>query len=242
MAEQGYTELGTLLDASTVADLCAELGERDDLQGGDYGILHNNAWQWHEGFARLVHDGRLAKLARDLLCVPEVILFQDNLVWKTPGTIGRLEWHQDYSYWPLSAPHGVTFWIALDDADPENGCMHFLPATHLLGERQPADFVRGAGQPPIPGLPPLDWERREHQAVAAPVRAGQALAHHPLVWHMSPANLSTRHRRAWTLTWIAGTVRWDIEHAPHPFNYQLNPKRGSRVEGECFPAFGEPNP
>src|SRR5690606_19353133 len=120
----------------------------------------------------------------------EVILFQDVVVWKPPETSVPLAWHQDYSYWPLSAPAGLTAWLALDDAEPENGCLHYLPGTHLEGERQPADFVVGAGQPRREDLPPLDWERREHQAIAARVRAGDLLVHAPLVWHMSPANHS----------------------------------------------------
>jgi ectoine hydroxylase-related dioxygenase (phytanoyl-CoA dioxygenase family) len=243
LARQGFASLGQLLDPAAVAQLNAELDQRaaEGLEPCEYGILSNNAWEWHRGFEALIREGPLAAMASDLLGSPEVVLFQDNLVWKTPGTPTRLEWHQDYSYWPLSGPEGLTMWLALDDADPDNGCLHFLPGTHLLGERQPADFVRGAGQPPLPGLEPLDWERREHEAVGAPARAGELLVHHPFVWHMSPANHSTRHRRAWTLTWIRADVRWDPEHAPHPFNYQLLPERGAPVEGPRFPRFGGPN-
>ena len=236
LAERGYASLGGVLDASAVAELNRELGARD-LARGEYGILANQAWTWHEGFAALVRGGRLAALARELLQTEEVVFFQDNLVWKPPGTTTRLEWHQDYSYWPLDAPRGVTLWLALDDADPENGCLHYLPGTHLEGERQPADFIRDAGQPPRSGLLPLDWEQREHEAVAAPARAGELLAHDPLVWHMSPVNRSALQRRAWSLTWISAEVRWAPDHAPHPFHYLLQPAPGARVEGPWFPRF-----
>ncbi len=240
-ARQGYAELGQLLDLDAVATLNEELADQEGrvLEHGDYGVLHNNAWRWHRGFSELIQSGQLAAVARVLLQVSDVVLFQDNLVWKTPGTTTRLEWHQDYSYWPLSEPDGVTLWLALDDANTDNGCLHFLSGTHLLGERQPADFVRGAEQPPIPTLPPLDWQKREHEAVPVPVQAGCLLAHHPLVWHMSPANLSNRHRRAFATTWLSSRVRWNPDHAPHPFNHELDARKGDPVTGENFPQFRE---
>lgn len=234
--ERGFVSLGVVLEPAQVAALNEELDGRA-LPTCEYGVLANQAWRWHRGFEALIRAGELARWARALLGTPEVVLFQDNLVWKPPGTRTPLEWHQDFSYWPLAAPAGLTFWLALDDADPENGCLHYLPGTHLEGERQPADFVRGVGQPAIPGLPPLDWERRQHQAVAAPARAGELWVHHPLTWHMSPLNCSSRQRRAWSLTWIAGDLRWDPGHAPHPFNYELGPRRGEAVQGSAFPRF-----
>ena len=130
-------------------------------------------------------------------------------------------------------------WIALDDADVDNGCLHYIPGTHHLGECRPADFIVGTRQPTRTGLPPLEWRARQHLAVAASVAAGELLAHHPLVWHMSPTNVSLRPRRALTLSWILPQVRWDPGHAPHPYNHQLDPAKGARVEGELFPRFGE---
>lgn len=240
LAERGFASLGDVLAPAAVAELTRELDERgaQRLAPCEYGILDNQAWEWHRGFEALIREGALAAWVRELLGASEVVLFQDNLVWKPPGTATRLEWHQDYSYWPLCEPRGLTLWLALDDADPENGCLHYLPGTHLEGERQPADFVRGAGQPHVPGLAPLDWREREHLALAVPARAGELLVHDPLVWHMSPVNSSSRHRRAWSLTWVCGDARWDPDHAPHPFNYQLSPARGAPLEGPRFPRFG----
>ncbi len=173
---------------------------------------------------------------RDLIGEPEITLFQDNLVWKLPGS-GQIEWHQDYSYQPITATPGVTLWVSLDDADPENGCLHYIAGTHLLGECQPADFVVGSEQPKIPGLPPLDWESRADEVVSVSARPGEILAHHPLVWHFTPPNNSARQRRAFTINWITPDARWNPAHSPHPFNYYLAPAAGKRLEGELFPRF-----
>lgn len=235
----GYVVLEESLDLTLVHQLHRALDAWPgrDAATGTYGILKNNVWREVPDVARLIDDGALAAIACELLGAAEIVLFQDNLVWKPPGG-ARIEWHQDYSYWPLDRPAGVTLWIALDDADAANGCMHYLPGTHLMGERQPADFISGTGQPQRGDLPPLEWRAREPDAVAAAVRAGQVVAHHPLVWHMSPANASHRVRRALTLTWILPTATWDPDHAPHPYLYALRPAAGERVAGEMFPRFG----
>jgi hypothetical protein len=240
--ERGFAVLGEVLHAEGLRRLrgALEHWRRQRGTAGPYGILCNNVRCEIPAVADLVAEGGLATTACRFLGSPRVVLFQDNLVWKPAGA-ARIEWHQDYSYWPLDAPRGVTFWLALDDADSTNGCMHYIPGTHRLGERQPADFIAGSGQPARPGLPPLDWAARESGAVPAPVRAGELVIHHPLVWHMSPANGSSRQRRALTFSWIGPEVRWDTAHAPHPFNHTLRPADGSPVGGELFPCF-KPGP
>ncbi len=235
LRERGWALLPGAVDGETVATLRAAIGAAPAERPNAYGVIRHNVWEDDPTFAAFVREGPLGPLARLLLEVEEVVLFQDVVVWKPPETAVPLAWHQDYSYWPLSAPAGLTAWLALDDADPENGCLHYIPGTHLEGERQPADFVVGAGQPPRDDLPPLDWERREHQAVATPTRAGDLLVHDPLVWHMSPANHSRRQRRAYSLTWLTPSVRWDPGHAPHPFLWQLHPSAGAPVQGPRFP-------
>jgi ectoine hydroxylase-related dioxygenase (phytanoyl-CoA dioxygenase family) len=202
-----------------------------------HGILRHNVWAAVPAFGRHVRSGRLAAIARELLGVASITLFQDNLIWKPPGTTECVAWHQDYAYWPLGAPRGVTLWIPLDDADAESGCLRYIPGTHRLGERRATDFVAGTNQPQHGELPPLDAHQREGDAVSVPLPAGAALAHDPLVWHMSPGNRSARHRRAWSLSWIHAEVRWDPAHAPHPYNWRFDPRPGDAVQGESFPRF-----
>lgn len=234
----GCVSVGSFLDATALTSLRAAVDAVPDAAGHDpaYGVIRHNVWRQIAAIDALIRDGQLAAIAAQALGEPDVVLFQDNLVWKTPGA-ARIEWHQDFSYWPLDGPRGVTQWLALDPADERNGCLHYLPGTHLLGERQPADFIVGTEQPPGQELPPLDWESREADAIAATTVAGELLLHDPLIWHMSPANVSTRQRRALSLTWVPASARWDPEHAPHPCNYELNPQPGTPLEGDRFPRF-----
>jgi ectoine hydroxylase-related dioxygenase (phytanoyl-CoA dioxygenase family) len=234
-AREGFVRLGRILDAAEIEELHGAL-ERAlgaDPDRSSYGILRHNLWRRSPEFAAALP--RLARAAVTLAGSP-LTLFQDNLVWKPPGTGDRIEWHQDFAYWPLDEPHGVTVWLALDAVDAENGALRYLPGTHLLGERRATSFVAGVGTEGAATLEPLDAGRREDEAVAVALDAGEALAHHPLVWHMSPGNPSLRERRGWSLTFV-GDVRWRPEHAPHPYTHELAPVPGERPAGARFPSF-----
>lgn len=234
---KGWERLGVVLEAGEVDELRQAIEAwAPTAPANEYGLLFNNLWCALPAFQRLVLDGRVAAQARAALGVEAVQLFQDNLVCKVPGNLTEIQWHQDYSYWPLDAPRGITTWLALDDADEENGALAYVPGSHLWGERAPADFIRGTGQPALPGLIPMDPEGRVTALGIA--RAGELLVHHPLVWHRSGPNRSARPRRAWTATWIVPGTRWALGHAPHPYTWSLRPQDGAVVEGELFPVFG----
>lgn len=235
--ERGFVRLGQVFSASEVARLCehSDRHAAERVTAGAYGAICHDPWREVPALACAIEE-KLAPRARALLGAPELVLFQDVSISKPPGT-GVVQWHQDYSYWPLHRAGGVTLWVAFDDADADNGCLSYIPGTHRLGERHPADFFEGATQPRRPHLMPLDAEARADEAVDTPVQAGCVLAHHPLVWHMSHANRSARPRRAWSITLVTPDVRWDLEHAPHPFAYRLQPETGEALAVEHFPRF-----
>lgn len=237
LRECGYVQLPGALDPDGVHEVRAaiERHARAAMQPGPYGLIYHNPWREVPILAPIIKE-RLAPLACALLDADAVILFQDIFISKPPGT-DAVQWHQDFSYWPLDRPDGLTMWLALDHADVDNGCLHYVPGTHRLGERQPADFYVGASQPMRAHLPALTAEERSDEADAAPALAGSMLVHDPLVWHMSPANESWRQRRAWSLSWLLPDVRWQPEHAPHPFDYQLKPQSGELVRGQMFPRY-----
>lgn len=238
LREQGFARLGRVLAPELVVEVRSELqayaGEH--AVSGPYGLIGHNPWRHVESARRIIAQV-LAPLALELLAEDAVVLFQDVLISKPPGANQAVKWHQDYSYWPLDAAAGLTMWIALDDVSVESGCLRYVPGTHALGERHPADFFEGVPQPARPHLARLEAEAHESEAVAVPVLAGEALAHHPLVWHMSRVNSTLGPRRAWSLTWITPAVRWAPDHASHPFNHYLEPREGAPVQGEWFMRF-----
>jgi phytanoyl-CoA hydroxylase len=132
------------------------------------------------------HPGLLALITR-LLSEPPA-LFADQALLKPP-LIGREKpWHQDHAY--FNVPLGtrvVGVWIALDDATPDNGCMHVIPGSHLQG--------------PVVHFRRRDWQLCDtdvarHQILAVPLRPGGALLFDGLLHHGTPPSTSPKRRRA----------------------------------------------
>ncbi len=131
------------------------------------------------------HPGLLHVVARLLEAQPSLLADQAML---KPPLIGREKpWHQDQAFFNVPvATRVVGAWIALDEATPENGCMHILPDQH----RQPIiHFQR------------RDWQIcDEHipteQVMAVPLQPGGVLFFDSFLPHGTPATHSTRRRRA----------------------------------------------
>ena len=237
LARDGFAALGPVLAAPALARVSRAVNAL--LAGraaSEHGVIVHNAYRRAAALADVALDGALATAVADLVG-DDVVLFQDHVIAKPPGTAAAIAWHQDFGYWPLDAPRGLTVWIALDDAGADNGCLHYVAGSHRLGERRAADFAPGAPQPGWAGrgLAPIAVDAGV--AVAAAVAAGAALVHDPLVWHMSPPNRSPRPRRAWSLSWIAAGVAWAPDHAPHPYTSQGGVRAGAPVDGPDFPRF-----
>ena len=132
------------------------------------------------------HSGMLGVLQRIMDDTPE--LYQDMALVKPPRFGSEKPWHQDCAYFDL--PQGTTVvgvWIALDEATPENGCMHIIPGSHNEG--------------PMIHFKRRDWQICDtHVPVArdtmVPLQPGGCLFWHGLTHHGSPINRSSHRRRA----------------------------------------------
>lgn len=148
--------------------------------------------------------------ASELLDCNEPDFFFDMMIYKPPGHPEPTPWHQDLSYYerPYSQPGrmnpmGTTqFWVALDDADVENGCMHFVPGHH---DKPMLEHYIASGDPDDEGrlLAVKDESQLDlDAAVACPLRAGGATVHLEGTPHYTPPNSSAdRPRRAYIMTW-----------------------------------------
>ena len=208
----GVAALGRVLDDDQLMTARSAFGRIFDLAvAGPYACIVHDSWRKSAELARLVPQ--VGALTCANLGIPGLILFHDHLLFKPPGG-ADMEWHQDFSYLPLDRPGGLTLWIALDDIDPENGCLYYILGSHLLGERRASWGLTGEDDPRAK-LPPLEVDRYQ-TGVAIPARAGCALAHHTYVWHRSPKNRSDRPRRSWALSFVSLEARWSPRHTPHP--------------------------
>jgi phytanoyl-CoA hydroxylase len=152
-------------------------------------------------FRGLAFHPRMVEIAKRLVG-PDVKLAQSMLLMKPPHFGMVKVWHQDNAYFRLTPPDVFGFWIALDDADPENGCMHVIPGSHL-GGLFPHDHARGdyglIDEPSLADATPI------------PLRAGGALIFHGEICHYTPDNLSDRRRRALQYHYAASRCRQSEE-------------------------------
>ncbi|RLS69892.1 MAG: phytanoyl-CoA dioxygenase family protein [Planctomycetota bacterium] len=159
----------------------------------------------HMRFGRiyqLVQHPRIVDAVADLLG-PNVVCWGSHFFCKMPRDGKRVPWHQDSTYWPLSPTKTVTVWLAIDDADPENANMKFIPRSHLHGlidydETQDANTV-------------LDLAVRNPHSygdgeVNDQLKAGHFSMHSDLLLHGSEANESNRRRCGLTIRYAAADV------------------------------------
>ena len=170
--------------------------------GGDsYSI--STAHMKHAGVYDILTNPALVDYVADLLG-DDVIAWGAHFFCKMPGDGKAVAWHQDASYWPLSPSKAVTVWLAIDDADLENGCMKFIAGSHHSGhltyrESSPEDHSV-LGQT-------VENPEQFGSIVVDDLKAGQASLHNDLLLHGSDANNSSRRRCGLTLRYAAAEVR-----------------------------------
>lgn len=158
-------------------------------------------------FDRISRRPRLAGLATALGFVRPLLL-QSMYIFKQPRIGAEIGWHQDATYL-YTRPSTVTgFWIALDDADRDNGCLLALPGAHRGPLRK--RFHRVGAEFVTSELDATPWP--EIEPVALEVPRGSLVVLHGLLPHASSANRSDRPRHAYALHLIDGEAVYDADN------------------------------
>ena len=115
---------------------------------------------------------------------------------KPPGTDHATPPHQDNYYFKLEPSNVATLWLALETVDEENGCLRYVPRSHLPETRpHGASQVLGFSQ----GITDYGSEDLVRE-VAIELEPGDLVAHHGQTIHRADANRSTsRTRRAFAM-------------------------------------------
>lgn len=198
--QDGYLQPFTALYGSElklvqeqVNRLLSELGQRDA-----YAI---NCYQ-----ARVASLWDLCQLPAVLDVVeqiigPNIVCWASHLFNKQAGDTRAVPCHQDAVFWHLDAPHTMTVWLAIDDADPENSALEFIPGSHH--SQLPFEAIGGDDV--------LNRQVINADQYGAPVsnnlRAGQFSVHHDLLLHGSKPNSSARRRCGLTLRYTTPEAR-----------------------------------
>jgi len=147
--------------------------------------------------ATVATDARWAPIVLPLLGTGDARLYWEQAVAKPPQARTELPWHQDNGYTPLVPEEYVTCWLALDDAELDNGCLWVIPGSHRHGT---VSHHNGAGPFRV------GHDGPDVDGVAVPVRRGSVLVFSSLLMHRSGPNTSDRQRRAWILQYCSAAA------------------------------------
>ncbi|KAG8529398.1 uncharacterized protein KY384_006035 [Bacidia gigantensis] len=157
-------------------------------------------------------------------------VLQSMVICKQPEIGGAVPPHQDSTFLYTDPPSAVGFWIALEDATAENGCLSFANGSH---RRTPVEsrFVRkpegGTSFESVAGSSwpqnlQIEKPKEEESYELGEVQAGTLVLIHGNLLHKSERNLSQKRRLIYTFHVIEG----DNQHQYDQRNWLQPPKSG----------------
>ncbi len=197
----GFIGPFTLMQRNQMDAVRSDVDRSVTSREGPYG---RDQWESRHQDCRCVYD---LCTHPHLLHRIATLLGQDLVLWnsvffnKGPG--GReVPWHQDRDFLLLTPNINVAAWLAIDDTTANNGCLEFIPGSHLMN---------------VPHLPRVRGNQFEARAdlrfvdrsnkVAVPMEAGQFVIFHRDVLHHSEANLSLQRRLGLVIRFTVPGVR-----------------------------------
>ena len=173
-------------------------------------------------FGEISHRGPIGKKNATIakqLGFRDPRLLQSMVICKQPEIGGAVPPHQDSTFLYTKRPSAVGWWIALEDATIDNGCLSFAPGSH---RRAPIKdrFVRVQGGTGFEAVEqedcrwPRDFEHEdrtemEEDYMLGEVKAGTLVLIHGNILHKSEKNLSQKGRVIYTFHVIEGEEQYD---------------------------------
>ncbi|XP_041354742.1 phytanoyl-CoA dioxygenase domain-containing protein 1-like [Gigantopelta aegis] len=210
--ENGYQSGIDVLNSEETQDLKKNFNAFEEKigKGNTQYSLHNIHVEYPWVLKVATHPKMLAPL--QAILGQNLILLDSRFICKytndevpvEEGVEPFVAWHQDIRYWGVDGDV-VSVWLAVDDADLENGCMLVIPATHKSG-------ILTHNQAKIKGnllstnqeIPPDLYDKSK--AIPCPLKAGQMSLHHGHIVHGSEPNRSNRRRCGFVIRYIATTA------------------------------------
>lgn len=155
-----------------------------------------NLWASDPVVRPLVLSPDLGRIAAQLSGCSGVRVYLDQALVKEPYA-NPTAFHIDVPFWAFTSPDALTIWIAMDDATPENGCLCYIPGSHLERRFDNADIG-----PELGALFDVYPQWKNVEPVFCPAPAGSAVVHSGLTAHGAGANMTPRQRFAMTIAYM----------------------------------------
>jgi|TARA_Y100001970_G_scaffold292268_1_gene432851 non-heme Fe2+,alpha-ketoglutarate-dependent halogenase len=152
-------------------------------------------------FDKVVHSSKILDAVESIIG-ENILVCGTTLFVKNPDKKEYVSFHQDSKYIGLEPYNWVTVWIAVTDADEENGCMRMWSGTHKENLKHHTEkfdqgnlLTRGQTVENVP------LEKTEPVIL----KAGQMSMHHPKIVHGSGINKSHERRIGFCIQSYIGT-------------------------------------
>ncbi len=190
--DQGFVDPIPLFDGDSLNRIQRFFRENDSrikemkAEAGTFISLHPFMAELYD----LVTHPRTVGYLQDLIG-PEVVCHISAFINKPPQQEKGGSFHQDATFNAMDA-RSLIVWLAVEDADEQNGCMRFIPGSHTRGvvECDVSHYV----------IDPSQYG----QDIPCEVPAGYGVFMSDLLMHSSPPNRSKeRYRPGFTATYIS---------------------------------------
>jgi hypothetical protein len=201
---EGYLAPVKVMDEADAVQLRGKLEILEAGMGGPLrGDIRHKAHLLFPFLADLVRHKAILDAIEDVLG-PDLLCWNTNFFIKEADTPSFVSWHQDSTYWGLSAPDVCTAWVALTPSNLDNGAMAVIPRSHTKDQIPHRDtfdrhnlLTRGQE---------IAVEVDEADAVPLVLRPGEMSLHHVRLVHGSPPNPSGDRRIGFAIRYIPTSI------------------------------------
>ena len=162
-----------------------------------------------ESFQAISYKPEIANMAQSIE-IEDPVIVQSQYIFKQPRIGGKVVAHQDSTFIYTDPPSCVGFWMALEDATMNNGCLMAIPGSHRqgIGNRR---FIRSSdGQSTKFIGDENTWD--QSKMVPLEAKSGSLVLLHGACVHMSLENRSSNTRHAYILHVVDGQAEWPADN------------------------------
>jgi ectoine hydroxylase-related dioxygenase (phytanoyl-CoA dioxygenase family) len=165
------------------------------------GLGRNNVHYISPIFDQVCHNSKILDAVESIIG-KDILVGGTTLFIKDPDNKGFVSWHQDAKYIGFEPYNWVTAWLAITDANEENGCMRMWAGSHKEKIKDHKDkydennlLTRGQTIQNVP----------IEKTTPIILKAGQLSLHHPMIVHGSGTNKSNQRRIGFVIQSYIGT-------------------------------------
>jgi len=169
---------------------------------------------YETGFLRFLKIPEIISMVSQI--IGENIALWNSSLFSKPAHNGlTTPWHQDGEYWPISPLATCSVWVAVDDANRENGCLRVIKGSHKNNNL--LEHETNSSKDLTLNLELKKKEYDESKAVDIVLEKGQISIHDVFLVHGSEPNTSDKSRRGMVMRFMPTSSFFDLENASEHF-------------------------